>query len=132
MYLPELVIYHYISESRLTREYYRSWCFWRGVSRGLMDQRHPMPVKYLGGVPRYLWGRAARAMVRLASPRSRAANEKFGDELRMWDVWGFFYGRHLYPLARFSPVRSRRTTDAIRPGADKGETPESDNIEIAG
>ena len=65
-YLPDLVIYHYISSHRLTREYYRSWCFWRGVSRGLMDRRHPLPVTYLAGVPRFLWGQAARGFVRLA------------------------------------------------------------------
>ena len=108
-YLPDLVIYHYIDAARLTREYYRKWCLWRGVSRGLMDRRHPLPVPYLAGVPRFLWGRAARALVRLATTSGpRPPRETFGDELRMWDVAGYFFGRQVYTLARFSPVGSRR------------------------
>lgn len=108
-YLPALVIYHYIAETRLSREYYRKWCFWRGVSLGLMDQRHPLPVTYVAGVPRYLLGSAVRAAVRLVSgPNSRSARERFGDELQIWDAAGFVYGRKLYPLARFLPMKSRR------------------------
>jgi glycosyltransferase involved in cell wall biosynthesis len=116
-YLPDLVIYHYIDEHRLTREYYRSWCFWRGVSLGLMDPRHPLPVTYLAGVPRFLWGRAARSLLRSALALGpRPPHEVFGDELRVWDVAGYFYGRHIYPLARFSPIRSRRRK--VSPGTD--------------
>lgn len=92
-YLPDLVIYHYIPPARLSRAYYRRWCFWRGVSLGLMDRRHPLPVRYLAGVPRYLWRRAAGAALRLVRPRTRPASEIFGDELHIWDVAGYFYGR---------------------------------------
>ena len=132
-YLPELVVYHYISEQRLTREYYRSWCFWRGVSRGLMDRRHPLPVAYLAGVPRFLWGQAARGLMRLAlSARPRPPRESFGDELRMWDVAGYFYGRHVYTLARFSPVKSRRRNDSPVFVAIEGQLRRTDNVELAG
>jgi glucosyl-dolichyl phosphate glucuronosyltransferase len=131
-YLPQLVIYHYIAENRLTREYYREWCFWRGVSRGLMDRRHPLPVAYLAGVPRFLWGRAARALLRLVSPQSRSARETFGDELRMWDVAGYFYGRHIYTLARFSPVKSRRRADSTGFAATERDLAATDHVELAG
>jgi glycosyltransferase involved in cell wall biosynthesis len=128
-YLPRLVIYHYIDEQRLTREYYRSWCFWRGVSRGMMDRRHPMPVPYLAGVPRFLWGSAARGFWRLAASfRQRPSKDSFEDELRMWDVAGFFYGRHIYALARFSPVRSRRQEDRNKPNSHS----KHDKVELAG
>ena len=131
-YLPDLVIYHYIAETRLSREYYRKWCFWRGVSRGLMDRRHPLPVTYLAGVPRFLWGRAARAFVRLTvTPRVRPARETFGDELRMWDVAGYFYGRHIYTLARFSPVKSRRRGDAAGFAAAQRGPDDSTKAELA-
>ena len=30
-YLPDLIIYHYIPPERLTKRYFRRWCFWRGV-----------------------------------------------------------------------------------------------------
>ena len=132
-YIPELVIYHYIAENRLTREYYRQWCFWRGVSRGLMDRRHPLPVTYLAGVPRFLWGRAARAFVRLTvGPPSRSPRELFADELRMWDVAGYFYGRHIYTLARFSPVKSRRRREASSPALPQSHDAEDERVRIAG
>jgi hypothetical protein len=94
-----------------------------------MDRRHPMPVTYLGGVPRFLWGTAARGMWRLVSSTgSRPSKESFEDELRVWDVAGFFYGRHIYSLARFSPIRSRRKDD--RTLSNPRTTP--DNVELAG
>lgn len=112
-YLPDLIVHHYISRSRLTPEYYRRWCFWRGVSRGLMDRAHPLPVPYLAGVPRFLIGRAARSLLRLLGPqRRRPRRDVFTDELRLWDLAGYFHGRHIYTLARFSPVKSRRASDA--------------------
>jgi GT2 family glycosyltransferase len=132
-YLPDLVIYHYISKSRLTRQYYRDWCFWRGVSRGLMDRRHPLAVPYFAGVPRFLWGLSARALLRRAvGRRTRPERERFTDELRMWDVAGYFYGRHIYTLARFSPVKSRRRAESAHYAAMQRRLAELDHIELAG
>jgi GT2 family glycosyltransferase len=132
-YLPDLVIYHYVSSKRLTREYYREWCFWRGVSRGLMDRRHPLPVTYLAGVPRFLWGRAARGLLRkVLGARNRAPQEVFTDELRVWDVAGYFYGRHIYTLARFSPVKSRRRPSSPNRTAQPRTVDELDSIPLAG
>ena len=131
-YLPELVVFHYIAAARLTREYYRRWCFWRGVSRGLMDHRHPLPVAYLAGIPRFLWGRAARSSLRLLQGRRRTARDVFTDELRLWDVAGYLYGRHVYSLARFSPVRSRRKGDSSGYAALQARARALDDIELAG
>jgi glycosyltransferase involved in cell wall biosynthesis len=132
-YLPELVIYHYIAEQRLTREYYRSWCFWRGVSRGLMDRRHPIPVAYLAGIPRFLWGDAARALWRLTTAvKTRQLRDSFADELKMWDVAGYFYGRHIYPLARFSPVKSRRRIEPGTAASKEAQSRRGDKVELAG
>jgi glucosyl-dolichyl phosphate glucuronosyltransferase len=139
-YLPELVVYHYISESRLTPEYYRRWCFWRGVSRGLMDRAHPLPVRYFAGVPRFIVGRAARSLLRLLATRgTRPRRETFTDELRLWDLAGYSYGRHVYTLARFSPIKSRRASDstAFRASIERylatgGQPAELDQIELVG
>jgi glycosyltransferase involved in cell wall biosynthesis len=112
-YVPELIIYHYVPTSRLTPEYYRRWCFWRGVSRGLMDHRHHLPVPYFAGVPRFLLGLAVRGLVGLArglvTPQLPA--DRFRDELRLWDVTGYLFGKHAYPLTCFSPVKNRRSGD---------------------
>jgi len=132
-YFPELAIFHYICAARLSREYYRRWCFWRGVSRGLMDRRHPLPVTYLAGVPRFLWGRAAHAAWRLLAGRPhRAEQREFTDELRMWDLAGYAYGRHIYTLARYSPIKSRRKADSSAFAALQARLADRDRIELAG
>lgn len=102
LYLPHLIIYHYIPPERLTKRYFRQWCFWRGVSQGVMDKERPTPVAYLAGVPRWLYGRAARGTLQtLKSLPSRNTDvaQKFTDELAVWDLAGFFYGKHLYKPA---------------------------------
>ncbi|MDQ3817929.1 MAG: hypothetical protein M3362_09575, partial [Acidobacteriota bacterium] len=103
LYLPDLVIYHYIPPERLTKRYHRRWCFWRAVSQGIRDREQRAPVAYLLGVPRYLYGMAARALLRkmkaiLARGKDPAA--RFSDELSFWNLAGFFYGKHFYRPAR--------------------------------
>ena len=51
----------------------------------------------------------------------------------MWDVAGYFYGRHIYTLARFSPIKSRRrrATHRLRRHAI-GKLTSSDTVELAG
>jgi glucosyl-dolichyl phosphate glucuronosyltransferase len=99
MYVPDLIIYHYIHPNRLTKRYFRRWHFWRGVSSGRLDQRQPQPTPYLLGVPRYLFGSAARGFLRML-PRmagfEKDPAELFGDELKVFDLVGFFYGKHFY------------------------------------
>lgn len=100
LYLPDLIIYHYVPPARLTREYYRRWCFWNGVSRGWLGKTSRESVAYLGGVPRYLYGNAARGLAAIAAGILRAgdgqAKKRFTRELAVWDLVGFFYGVHFY------------------------------------
>lgn len=116
-YLPDLVVYHHVSRERLTPEYFRHWCFWRGVSRGLMDFGNPLPVRYLAGVPRFMYGRALLGFrgITVNLLRGRPARDALSDELKIFDLAGYFYGRHVYALARFSPTRSRRIAPAAWP-----------------
>jgi hypothetical protein len=99
-YVPELMIHHHVPEERLTRRYFRRWCFWRGVSLGVMDRSRPAPVPYLAGVPRHRVGRAARGMLALAAHGAGYAraneSERFEHELACWDLAGFFWGRHFH------------------------------------
>jgi glycosyltransferase involved in cell wall biosynthesis len=99
LYLPRLIIYHYIPPERLTKRYFRRWCFWRGVSSAAMDRQRRSPVAYLAGVPRYLYGEAARgllSMVKFAVGRHKDPERSFSSELAFWDLAGFFYGKHFY------------------------------------
>lgn len=98
-FIPELVIHHFVPRARLTRRYFRKWCFWRGVSQGLMDRDRRAPVKYMLGIPRWLFGTAARgAGIKLKGllPASRDGARAFGGELDVITLMGFFYGKHWY------------------------------------
>jgi glycosyltransferase involved in cell wall biosynthesis len=109
-YRPDLVIYHHVSGERLTRTYFRQWCFWRGVSRGIMSPWHPAAVAHMAGVPRFILGLAYRGALNLIADlvRRRARTERFTDELRIWDAAGFLYGRHVYGRRAPHPSQRRR------------------------
>ena len=80
VYLPDLRMGHLVPASRLTKNYFRRWYYWRGVSRALLylqagsDMEKPehttldfSKVPHIAGVPRYLYRNAlvhTRAMVR--------------------------------------------------------------------
>jgi len=103
-YLPNLAIHHYIPAERLTKQYFRRWCFWRGVSLGLMDRsQRQHDVAYLAGVPRYVVGRAARSLARSLARTIRLRrdppDQSFTDVLSLVDLAGFAYGKHFYKSA---------------------------------
>ena len=102
-YVPELVIYHYVPASRLTKRYFRRWCFWRGVSLGVMDRTRRADVAYLAGIPRYQIGRAVRGLMRITLPpwlgKTGAQPARFEAELACWDLAGFFWGKHFHRTA---------------------------------
>jgi len=119
VYVPELVIFHYVPEERLSKKYFRSWCFWRGVSQGVMDRHRPDSVPYFLGVPRYQVGRAARGVTHIVGRAVRLSHrtpaDAFADELACWDLAGFFWGKHAYrrrvrqrPSTSPEPVARRR------------------------
>src|SRR5215204_3339945 len=96
LYLPQLIVYHFIPRERLTKRYHRSWCFWQSVSSAVLDGLRPQPIPYVLGVPRYFYGRALRGMLRLADLRDREPASRFSNELSLWELAGFFYGKHFY------------------------------------
>lgn len=96
-YRPDLIIYHFVPPERLTKRYFRRWCFRNGVSLGIIDRGRRAPVAYMAGVPRWLYGKAARALVRMAREGLRRGGDParvFSNELPVWDLAGFFYGKH--------------------------------------
>jgi len=67
-YVPGMWLRHHVPASRLTRQYYRRWWYWKGVARARMQDIHPVledgvdvrAVPRLAGLPRFLWGGAMR------------------------------------------------------------------------
>lgn len=94
LYLPQLIVYHFIPRERLTKRYHRSWCFWQSVSSAVLDRIRPQQIPYVMGVPRYFYGRALRGMFRQVSVRD--PESRFSNELSLWELAGFFYGKHFY------------------------------------
>ncbi len=103
MYVPDLVIHHYIPLERLTRKYHRLWCYWRAVSQGVLDREMPETVPYTLGIPRYRIGRALRGLLLLPKHRLSPQGKglAFADELATWDLCGFIYGKHFFNLERY-------------------------------
>lgn len=104
MYLPSLIIYHHVPPERLTKKYFRSWCFWRGVSLGLLDRKRKLPCAYLFGIPRWHYRKAAQGAIStitqvFVKPKDPA--KAFASELGMWDCIGLFYGRHFHENSFF-------------------------------
>jgi glycosyltransferase involved in cell wall biosynthesis len=116
LYVPNLIIYHYIPPERLKRSYFRRWCFWRGVSEGLIDRTGRPAVACLGGIPRYLYGDALRGLFGVTIGRIknlRRPAEVFAKELEIWNAVGVFYGRHFYSSANQS-VSEKRQNSSMR------------------
>ena len=65
-YRPDLIVHHYVAPERVAKRYFRRWCFWRGVSLGILDRQQPQDVAYLLGVPAVPYGRAVRAAAEIA------------------------------------------------------------------
>ena len=67
------------------------------MSLGILDQQQSQDVAYAFGVPRYMFGIAARAAIAdfkvIFSPAGDPAR-RFASELGWWDLIGFIYGRH--------------------------------------
>jgi glycosyltransferase involved in cell wall biosynthesis len=68
MYAPDMIVRHVVTGDRLTKQYFRRWMYWHGVSRALLYARwgvdierpeeHPRDlsaVPHILGVPRYLY-----------------------------------------------------------------------------
>jgi len=99
LYLPNLVIYHHVTGDRLTKSYFRSWCFWRGVSLGLLERSRKLPCAYLFGIPRWHYRQAAKGVVSKVTEFFVKPNDPasaFAHELGIWDCLGLLYGRHCH------------------------------------
>jgi glucosyl-dolichyl phosphate glucuronosyltransferase len=97
IYIPNLIIYHHVLPERLTKSYFRRWCFWRGVSLGVLDRTRKLPCPYLFGIPRWHYRKAFEGLLStmthlVVEPENPP--KAFAAELGFWDWLGLIYGRH--------------------------------------
>ena len=94
MYYPDLAVYHWIPAARLSKSYVRRWTFWDGVSDGIRDRQNGGVFPRILGIPRYRCGRLARAPLKAL----RQPSAVFKEELTLWSLAGFCYGRNWFKL----------------------------------
>ena len=91
MVVPELIIFHWIPANRTTREYIRQWIVGRGISVGYQFRERKFAETGLFGIPRYMFGHAARSVITARSHRQR-----FLSQLSILDCCATLFGRHLW------------------------------------
>jgi glucosyl-dolichyl phosphate glucuronosyltransferase len=110
LYVPEMWLKHHVPASRLTREYYRRWWYWKGVARAQMQDLHPVTelgldlrtVPRFVGTPRFMWG----STLRDAAAWFQAVMD--GEEVRRAEAemsMAYFTG---YVRTRWGLIRDRR------------------------
>lgn len=116
-YRPDLIIHHYVPAERLAKRYYRRWCFWRGVSLGLLDRKRPASVVHVFGVPRFMVGIAVRGSIESLRSSFGAPDpaRSFKNELAWWDLAGFLYGKHGYRIDPCITAVARRLSRRTPP-----------------
>lgn len=114
-YVPEMWLRHIVPAERLSKQYFRRWFYWRGVSRAMLYERSGLDmetpertpldfstVPHIAGVPRYLYRKAltsaGRCVVETLQGRPREAFEH--------ELWVCFFAGIL--RQRWHDSRARR------------------------
>jgi glycosyltransferase involved in cell wall biosynthesis len=95
-YIPELTLEHVIPASRLKKQYFRRWFYWRGISRAQLYERLGLDmeapeqttldfstVPHILGVPRYLYRKAFAALAGCIG-RTLAGDRKAAFDHELW------------------------------------------------
>jgi glycosyltransferase involved in cell wall biosynthesis len=110
-YSPQMEVHHHVPAERLTRQYFRRWWYWKGVTRSLVDAMHGetelglelKSVPYVGGVPRFVWGLIARSAVQ-ALTAGLVRNQRARMRHVMTCAYGVGYVRGCWSR-RWAPAR---------------------------
>jgi GT2 family glycosyltransferase len=132
-YAPGMMVEHVIPAARLTKQYFRRWYYWRGVSRAMLfaqsglDPETPQRttldfsrVPQIFGVPRYLYRKAAVIMTRWVRDLSR------GDSVASFEreLWlCFFVGFIRQRWNKGAQFRTNVTAFRTRSSAPEPESP---------
>ncbi|MCU1385817.1 MAG: hypothetical protein JWL71_4514 [Acidobacteria bacterium] len=101
LYEPAMGLQHHVPAARLTKDYFRRWWFWKGVSKSRLERRHPVTelgidlreVPTIAGVPRFMFGSALRDAVRwVGASVTRNTVERVRREMRLCYFAGYLKG----------------------------------------
>jgi glycosyltransferase involved in cell wall biosynthesis len=97
-YEPAMEIHHVVPVRRLTKQYFRRWWYWKGVSKSLLERRHPVTemgvdlrtVPTFAGAPRFMLGSALRDVTGWVAASVRGNSvERFRREVRLCYFLGY-------------------------------------------
>ncbi len=107
IYSPKLVVYHYVSAHRLTKNYYRQWNFGAGMSWELVEKHYkPYSGKKIFGVPGYLCKSAMRSFfskIKAGLMRNEENSLKADKDILLF--LGFLYGRKIVGSRIDNPLK---------------------------
>lgn len=101
LYVPRMELRHYVPAARLTKDYFRRWWYWKGVSRARVDSLHSRTelgldlrqVPHIAGVPRFMWGDLIRGGAGwLGASLSRDIYDAARKEMKVAFVLGYVRG----------------------------------------
>jgi hypothetical protein len=101
LYVPAMGLQHHVPAKRLTKDYFRRWWYWKGVSKARLERRHPITelgidlrqAPTVAGVPRFMIGSALRdAVAWMGAGLSRDALERMRREARLCYFAGYWTG----------------------------------------
>lgn len=108
IYFPDLVVFHFVPQYRVSKSYYRQWCFGAGMSWNLMDAKYKsFDGVRIFGVPRYMYRQTAADMAgKIKAVFTRNESESLARENMIFVFAGFFYARNLRDSLLDRPLRS--------------------------
>jgi len=108
VYCPQLVVYHFMPAYRLSKSYYRQWCFGVGMSKYLMSVYYrPMDGAKLFGVPRWMYRIAlGNAAKKISSKFAGTEAESLDSENQILVFAGFFYAKNLKDSLFDKPLKA--------------------------
>lgn len=107
-YIPQLVVYHFVPEFRVSKSYYRQWCFAAGASKQLMDSQYKaLTEAKLFGVPRWMYRSAfANTLKRFRAKFAGTEAELLACENPILVFAGFFYAKNLKDSLLDKPLQA--------------------------
>lgn len=97
-YVPELIIFHYIHEDRLSKRYFRNWVYTEGKNEATKSLESPIEGSTFRRVPRWMWRLLLRStfqyVIQHAALRPNSP-EAFSAELQIVRFAGFYRTRNL-------------------------------------
>lgn len=96
IYAPQLKVFHFVPRYRLSKSYYRQWCFGAGKSWNLLDNHLNVETgKRIFGIPRYYY-KEALYNLKLKTEAILKGNEtkSLASENKILMFAGFFYARN--------------------------------------